>query len=71
MVFSTYIFSFWGLGPQSPQTPTRALPLNPAGGLLSPVPRFCPPLKQISGYAPATLPCASDLKLQPLKLINA
>ena len=30
----------------------RALPLDPAGGLLSPVPRFCPPPKQISGYVP-------------------
>jgi len=35
-----------------PQTPTRALPMDPAGGLLSPVPRFCPPPEQISGYAP-------------------
>jgi len=33
-----------------PQTPTRVLPLYPAGGLLSPVPRFCPYPKQISGY---------------------
>jgi len=28
-------FSFWGL---RPQTPTGALPLDPAGGLLSPRP---------------------------------
>ena len=35
-----------------PQTPTRALPVDPAGGLLSPVPRFCFPPKQIYGYAP-------------------
>jgi len=27
-------------------------PLDPAGGLLSPVPLFGPPPKQISGYAP-------------------
>jgi len=30
-----YVFSFSGL---RPQTPTRTLPLDPAGGLLSPVP---------------------------------
>ena len=48
MVISIYVFSFWGL---RPQTPTRALLLDPAGGLLSPVPLFCPPPKQISGYA--------------------
>jgi len=29
-----------------------ALPLDPAEGLLFPVPLFCPPPKQISGYAP-------------------
>jgi len=51
MVFSMHIIisSFWGL---RPQTPTRALPLDPAGDL---VPRFCPPPKQISGYAPGPL----------------
>jgi len=38
-----------------PQTPTRVLPLDPTGGLLSPVPRFCPPPKQISGYAPVRI----------------
>jgi len=38
MVISIYIFSFWG----KPQMPTRTLPLDPAGGLLSPVPLFCP-----------------------------
>jgi len=49
MVVSIYVFSYWGL---LPQTPSRALPLDPAGGLVSPVPLFCPPPKQISGYAP-------------------
>jgi len=34
-----YVFSFAGL---RPQTPTRALPLDPAGGLLSPVPVLSP-----------------------------
>ena len=34
-----YIFSFSGL---RPQTPTRALPLDPAGRLLSPVPVLSP-----------------------------
>jgi len=52
MLISIYVFGFWGL---RSQTPTRALPLDPPGGLLSPVPRFCPPPKQISGYAPALL----------------
>ena len=28
----------------APQTPTGALPLDPAGGLPSPDPLFCPPL---------------------------
>jgi len=36
-------------GPSLP--PCRSLPLDPAGGLLSPVPLFCPPPEQISGYA--------------------
>jgi len=40
----------------SPQTPTRVLPLDPGGGLLSPVPQFCSPPKQISGYAPVFVP---------------
>ena len=47
MVISIYVFSFWG----EPPDPTRPLPLDPAGGLLFPVPLFCPPSKQISGYA--------------------
>ena len=49
-----YVFSFWELCPWGlcPQTPIRVLPLDPAGGLLSLVPRYCPPPKQISGYAP-------------------
>ena len=34
-----------------PQTPTRALPLDPTGGLLPPFTLFCPPPKQIYGYA--------------------
>jgi len=34
-VFVHCISGFWGL---HPQTPTGALPLNPAGGLLSPNP---------------------------------
>jgi len=33
-------------------TPTRSLPLDPAGRLLPPVPLFCPSPKQISGYVP-------------------
>jgi len=49
MVISIYVFSFWGL---HHQTPTRALPLDPTGGLLSSVPLFCPSPKQITGYAP-------------------
>jgi len=49
MVISVYVFSCWRL---RSQTPTRALPLDPAVGLLSLVPRFCHPPKQISGYAP-------------------
>jgi len=39
------------MSPLPPPFPTL-LPLDPAGGLLSPVSRFCPPPKQISGYAP-------------------
>ena len=49
MVISIYVFSLWGL---CPQTHTRVLPLDPAEGLLSPVPLLCPPPKQISGNAP-------------------
>jgi len=50
MVISIYVFGFWGL---HPETPTRALLLaGCTGGLLSPVPLFCPPPKQISDYAP-------------------
>jgi len=45
MVIGIYVFSFWRL---RSQTSIRALPLDPAGGQ-SP---FCPPPKQISGYAP-------------------
>ena len=47
-VISIYVFSFWGL---RSQTPTRVGPFGPVGGLLSPVPRVCPPPKPISGYA--------------------
>jgi len=39
LVISIYVFSFWGL---RPQIPTRALPLDNAGGLLSPVPVLSP-----------------------------
>jgi len=35
-----------------PQTPIRALALDPAEGLPSPRPQVCPPPKQIPGYAP-------------------
>jgi len=34
-----------------PQTLLGALPLDPAQGLPTPRPQFCPPPKQISGYA--------------------
>ena len=49
MVISTYVFiSFCSFAP---------LLLDPAGGLLFPVPPpFCPPPKQISGYALARNP---------------
>ena len=43
-----YVFSFWG---PRPQIPTSTVPVDPTGGLLSPVPILSPP-KQISGYAP-------------------
>jgi len=32
LLFSSFVYGFWGL---CPQTPTGALPLNPAGGLPS------------------------------------
>ena len=51
--FSIYIYL-------CPQTPTRALPLEPTGGLLSPVPRFCPPPKQIVLFALYSLPLTSS-----------
>jgi len=51
-LLALYVFSFWGL---RPQTPTRALPLDPAGGLLSSVPVLSPS-KQISGYASGCTP---------------
>ena len=41
-----------GSGGASPSDPHQGSAPGPAGGLLSPVPRFCPPPKQISGYAP-------------------
>ena len=46
-----FVSGFWGL---RPQIPTGALPLDPAGGLPSPDPLFCPP-QQIPGYAPLGL----------------
>ena len=48
MVIGVYVLSLWGL---CPQTPTRALPMDPLG---TSVPWFCLPPKQISGYAPAS-----------------
>ena len=52
MVISTYVFSFWGL---RPQIPTRPMPLDPVGDFC-PQSLFCPPPKQISGYAPDCIP---------------
>jgi len=47
MQFLKYAVSFWGL---RPQTPTWALPLDPAGGLPSPrPPDFAPPWKKSCG----------------------
>jgi len=46
MVVRICVFSFWGL---RLQTPTGALPLDPAGDIC-PSP-LCPNPKQISGYA--------------------
>ena len=43
MVISIYVLSFWGLRPQAS---TRTLSLNPAGGLLSPVPVLSPSEKK-------------------------
>ena len=39
MVISVYVFSFWGL---RPQTPTRALPLDPLGDFWPQFPGFVP-----------------------------
>ena len=36
----------------SPPDPLQSSALDSTGGLMSPVPRFCPPPKQISSYAP-------------------
>ena len=55
MIFSIYIFIFWGL---CPQTPSRALPLDPAGDFCPLSPVLSPP-KQISGYAPGGAPSKS------------
>ena len=66
MVISIYVFSFWWL---RSQTPTRALLLDPAGGLLSPVPLFCPPPKQIFGYAPVRISANTKTNVLPTMAI--
>jgi len=39
----------------SPQNPTEVMTLDPAGDFLPPNLLFCPPPKQLPGYAPALL----------------
>ena len=45
-----------------------AVPMDPTWGLLSPVPLFCPPPKQIFGYAPAGF--NDDCALQMINLYD-
>jgi len=50
--FLAYIYAASGGFAPDPYQGSAPVPLDPAGGLLSPVPWFCPPPKQISSYAP-------------------
>jgi len=69
MVISIYVFSFWGL---HPQTPTRARPLDPAGVLLSSDPVLSPSETPLYGRwkSPSGVQEKSPGSIQKLKPNN-
>jgi len=60
---SVYVSSFWGL---CPQTPTGALPLDPAGGLPSPDPVLFP----LSKFLATPLPIWSNEQIDQMRLTH-